>query len=293
MTGTINVDDNTILDSPYDAFGFIGDYIPNATPPAKAITNVFINGAVVRNVGTFVAQLQSAGSAPMSHVVASGVGLDGMMACAYGITLTQGGGNSGWSGSECAFPPFNILGLSTSSLDFGLLQQNQPSAARTVTVTNPGPDPAAISSVYATGGFAETNDCPASLAVGASCTATVTITPTQVQNYVGNLVINSNTPFAPDVVSLSGAVYNPNGNLALTATASADNTLAGFPASNANDDNQATYWQAANATGVLTRWTAAPTARPGPSWSRRRPTCSARTTRRAITSSTFPFPPPR
>jgi hypothetical protein len=252
MTGTINVDDNTILDSPYDAFGFIGDYIPNATPPAKAITNVFINGAIVDNVGTFVAQLQSAGSATMSHVTASGVGLDGLMACAYGITLTQGQGNSGWSGSECAFPPFNILGLSTTSMDFGLLQQNQVSAAQTVTVTNPGPDAAAISSVYATGGFAETNNCPASLAVGASCTATVTITPTQVQNYAGSLVINSDTPFAPDVVSLSGAVYNPNGNLALTATASADNTLAGFPAGNANDNNQATYWQAANPAGVLT-----------------------------------------
>ena len=142
-----------------------------------------------------------------------------MMACAYGITLTQGAGNSGWSGSECAFPPFNILNLSTTtSMSFGLL----------------------------------TNDCPASLAVGGSCTVTVNITPTQVQNYAGNLVINSDTPFAPDVVSLSGAVYNPNGNLALTATASADNTLAGFPAGNANDNNQATYWQAANASGVLT-----------------------------------------
>jgi hypothetical protein len=251
MTGTINVDNNTILDSPYDAFGFVGDYIPNSTPPAKAITNVFINGATVRNVGTFVAQLQSAGSATMSNVTASGVGMDGMMACAYGITLTQGRGNSGWSGSECAFPPFNILNLSTTSLDFGLLQQNQQSAAKTVTITNPGPDAAIISSVYATGGFTETNNCPSSLAVGASCTATVNITPTQVQNYAGNLVFNSNTPFAPDVVSLSGAVYNPNGNLALTATASADNTLAGFPAANANDNNQATYWQAANSTGVL------------------------------------------
>jgi hypothetical protein len=252
MTGTINVDDNTILDSPYDAFGFVGDYIPNATPPAKAITNVFINSAIVRNVGTFVAQLQSAGSATMSNVTATGVGLDGMMACAYGITLTQGRGDSGWSGSECAFPPFNILGLSTTSLDFGLLTQNQPGTAQTVTITNPGPNAADISSVYATGGFTETNDCPSSLAVGASCTATVDITPTQVQNYAGDLVISSDTPFAPDVVSLSGAVYNPNGNLALTATASTDNTLAGFPAGNANDNNQATYWQAASGTGVLT-----------------------------------------
>jgi hypothetical protein len=76
-----------------------------------------------------------------------------------------------------------------------------------------------------------------------------------VQQYTGSLVFDANplnNPFAPYVVSLSAAVYNPAGNLAVTATASADNTLAGFPASNANDGNQATYWQAANATGELT-----------------------------------------
>src|SRR6202023_337234 len=86
MTGTINVDHVAILDSPYDAFGFVGDYIPNATPPAYAITNVHINDAIVRNVVTFVFQRQPAGSATISHVVATGVGLDGQMACAYGIT---------------------------------------------------------------------------------------------------------------------------------------------------------------------------------------------------------------
>jgi hypothetical protein len=262
MTGTINVDHNTILDSPYDAFGFVGDYIPNATPPAYAIDNVHIDDNTVRNVGTFVFQLQSAGSHDtISNVTASGVGLDGTMACAYGITPTYGPGNSGWSGSECVFPPFNILSTSTSSADFGLVNLNTQSPAQTVTLTNPGPDPAPISSVYATGGFAETNNCPATLAVGASCTATVTVTPTAVQQYQGNLVFDanpSNNPFAPYVVSLSAAVYNPNGNLGLTATASADNTLAGFPASNANDGNQATYWQAANSTGVLTLQLAEP-----------------------------------
>jgi hypothetical protein len=256
MTGTINVEHNTILDSPYDAFGFVGDYIPNATPPAYAIDNVHISDDVVGNVGTFVFQLQSAGSNDtVSNVVASGVGMDGQMACAYGITPTYGTGNSGWSGSECAFPPFDYLSTSTSSLDFGLVNLNTQSPSQSVTITNPGPDAASISGVYATNGFAETNNCPATLAVGASCTATVTITPTAVQQYQGNLVFDANpinNPFAPYVASLSAAVYNPNGNLALTATASADNTLAGFPASNANDGNQATYWQAANSTGVLT-----------------------------------------
>jgi hypothetical protein len=254
MTGTINVDHNTILDSPYDAFGFVGDYIPNATPPAYAIDNVNINDNYVRNVGSFVFQLQSAGTISNTHVTGT-VGQDGTMACGYGITPTYGTGNTGYSGSECAFPPFDYLATSTSSLDFGLVNLNTTSPTQSVSITNPGPDPAPISSVYATGGFAETNNCPATLAVGATCTATVTITPTSVQQYLGNLVFDVNpasNPFAPYVVSLSAAVYNPTGNLALTATASADNTLAGFPASNANDGNQATYWQAANSTGDLT-----------------------------------------
>jgi Alpha-1,3-glucanase catalytic domain D1/Alpha-1,3-glucanase catalytic domain D2/F5/8 type C domain len=256
MTGTINVDHNTILDSPYDAFGFVGDYIPNATPPAYAIDNVHIDDNTVHNVGTFVFQLQSAGSNDtISDVVATGtVGVDGTMACAYGITPTYGPGNSGWSGSECTFPPFNILSTSTSSLDFGLVNLNTQSPAQSVTITNPGPDPAPISSVYATGGFDETNNCPTTLPAGASCTATVTVTPTAVQQYQGNLVFDASpapNPFAPYVVSLGAAVYNPNGNLGLTATASASNTLAGFPASNANDGNQATYWQAADSTGQL------------------------------------------
>jgi hypothetical protein len=263
MTGTINVDHNTILDSPYDAFGFVGDYIPNATPPAYAIDNVHIDDNIVHNVGTFVFQLQSAGSNDtISNMVATGTaGLDGTMACAYGITPTYGAGNTGWSGSECTFPPFNILSTSTSSVDFGLVNLNAQSPAQTVTLTNPGPDPAPISSVYATGGFAETSNCPATLAVGASCTVTVTVTPTAVQQYLGHLVFDANplnNPFAPYVVNLSAAVYNPNGNLALTATASADNTLAGFPAGNADDGNQATYWQAANSTGVLTLQLAKP-----------------------------------
>jgi hypothetical protein len=254
MTGTINVDHNTILDSPYDAFGFVGDYIPNAIPPAYAIDNVHINDDIVHDVGTFVFQLQSAGSADtISNVVSTGtVGLDGTMACGYGITPTYGSGNTGWSGSECAFPPFDILSTSTSSLSFGLVNLNTQSPSQSVSITNPGPDPVPLSDVHATGGFAEANDCPATLAVGASCTATVTITPTVVQQYLGNLVFDSTTPFAPYVVSLNAAVYNPNGNLALTATASADNTLAGFPPGNANDGNQATYWQAAGASGVLT-----------------------------------------
>jgi hypothetical protein len=51
-------------------------------------------------------------------------------------------------------------------------------------------------------------------------------------------------PYAP--------ARNVNGNLALTAAASASSTLAGFPASAANDASQDTYWQAAGSAGTFT-----------------------------------------
>ena len=41
-------------------------------------------------------------------------------------------------------------------------------------------------------------------------------------------------------------------NLALTGTVTASNTLSGFPAGNANDGNQNSYWQAAGSSATLT-----------------------------------------
>ena len=70
----------------------------------------------------------------------------------------------------------------------------------------------------------------------ASASATPTPTPTA-----------SATASATGSASATGAA-----NLALTGTVTASNTLSGFPASNANDGNQNTYWQAADSTATLT-----------------------------------------
>ena len=70
----------------------------------------------------------------------------------------------------------------------------------------------------------------------ATATASATATPTA-----------SPTASATATASATGAA-----NLALTGTVTASNTLSGFPASNANDGNQNTYWQAADSTATLT-----------------------------------------
>ncbi len=58
-------------------------------------------------------------------------------------------------------------------------------------------------------------------------------------------------PFSLYTASIAPYVTAP-ANLALTGTVTASNTLSGFPASNANDGNQNSYWQATGSSATLT-----------------------------------------
>jgi endoglucanase len=79
------------------------------------------------------------------------------------------------------------------------------SASQRITVTNSGDAPLTISSVTATGDFAQTNDYTAPLAVGAACHIDVTFTPTAVGARTGNIAIVSNDAASPKNIALSGA----------------------------------------------------------------------------------------
>jgi hypothetical protein len=71
--------------------------------------------------------------------------------------------------------------LSPASLSFAPQPVGTTSAPQTVTLSNPGNAPLAISSISIANGnvtnFAQVNDCGARLAAGASCAITVTMTP--------------------------------------------------------------------------------------------------------------------
>ena len=61
------------------------------------------------------------------------------------------------------------------------------SSPQAVTVTNGGEVPLNVTSILAAGNFSQTNNCPSSLAVGATCTVNVVFTPTGTglrQNYL-------------------------------------------------------------------------------------------------------------
>jgi hypothetical protein len=96
--------------------------------------------------------------------------------------------------------------LSNSKLQFTSQQVGTTSPPKNVQVTNTGNLPATISSITIVGAFAETNNCPATLAVFQKCTISVTFTPTGKGSAGGELYVNAVS--SPQMVELIGAGTN-------------------------------------------------------------------------------------
>ena len=116
-------------------------------------------------------------------------------------------------------------------------------------MTNPGTSAITISSVVASGPFAETNNCGSSLAANGSCTVNVTFTPTAGGAATGEVAITNSATASPIGASLSGTGLTSTTNLALSATMTASSSYSGFPATNANDGNTSTYWESEDGAG--------------------------------------------
>lgn len=103
--------------------------------------------------------------------------------------------------------PAPAVTLAPVALDFGNQTVGGLYPARTVTLTNSGTAELASIDVQVSGtGFARTGAaCPASLAVNASCTLTLTFTPaTAGLDYTGTLRLTSNASGSPHTVALAG-----------------------------------------------------------------------------------------
>jgi hypothetical protein len=106
--------------------------------------------------------------------------------------------------SGTGFAPTPTVRVSPTSLNFGKVKIGTTSAPRTVTVANTGNSPVVILSVASTGPFAQTNNCPGSLPVAASCAMSVTFAPKAAGAVTGRLTITDNAVGSPQVVTLSG-----------------------------------------------------------------------------------------
>ncbi|MDX6207096.1 MAG: hypothetical protein QOF39_3153, partial [Frankiales bacterium] len=95
-------------------------------------------------------------------------------------------GNTGWPAAQlsdlevfaAAGGTSASLSASPTALTFGATTVGATSSAQSVTLQNTGSATASVSSVAATGDFAQTNTCGSSIAAGASCTVSVTFRPT-------------------------------------------------------------------------------------------------------------------
>lgn len=99
------------------------------------------------------------------------------------------------------------LTSSAYAVSFPSQRVGTKSTERKLTLTGVGP--LTIKSISVTGNFTESNDCPSSLASGASCTVEVTFTPAATGTRTGSLVIATDGFFNPDVtISLAGTGEN-------------------------------------------------------------------------------------
>jgi hypothetical protein len=110
--------------------------------------------------------------------------------------------------------PAPAVTLSTNALTFNPQMVTTTSAAMPVTLTNSGTGPLTITSIVASGDFAQTNTCPASpntlpsTAPGNTCTINVTITPTTTGPRAAALTITDNANGSPHVVTLNGTGWD-------------------------------------------------------------------------------------
>lgn len=96
------------------------------------------------------------------------------------------------------------VALSASSLDFAGQVVGTTSAAQVITLSNAGNAALVVSSIAASGDFAQTNTCGSSVAAGASCSVNVTFAPTEAGIRNGALTITDDALGSPHVVNLSG-----------------------------------------------------------------------------------------
>ena len=102
-----------------------------------------------------------------------------------------------------------VANLSASTLDFGTRAINTTTQGSPITLSNIGGAALSIDSIGVSGAnatdFAQTSNCPASLAPATSCSITVSFTPSAAGTRTATLVVQDNASGSPHTVSLSGS----------------------------------------------------------------------------------------
>ena len=108
------------------------------------------------------------------------------------------------------------VSLSVYGLGFNVTSVNSTSPTQTVTLSNTGTAPLLINSIVVVGDFVQTNDCGTTVAIGASCTLSVTFKPADIGGRGGSITITDNDnglSGSTQVLLLSGFASGPVASL--------------------------------------------------------------------------------
>jgi hypothetical protein len=167
------------------------------------------------------------------------------------LTVNAGGVTNTVSLSGTGTAPGPVLNVNPASLTFAKTVVGSADPPQSVTISNSGTTSATVSSVTVTGDFSQANNC-GTIAVGASCTVTVTFKPTVGGSRTGTLSVNSNANNSPATVGLSGTGIDGSTDLAAGQPASASSANGPYVASNMTDADPSTYWESVN--GTFPQW---------------------------------------
>ena len=141
------------------------------------------------------------------------------------LTVTDNASGSPQSVSLTGTGTVSAVTLSPSSLSFGNQPLGTMSAPQAVTLTNTGGATLTITSIGATGDFAQSNNCGSTVAAGAICTINVTFTPTAPGARTGTLSVTDNATGSPQSLSLTGTGAVPAASVSPSSLSFGNQTL--------------------------------------------------------------------
>ena len=116
----------------------------------------------------------------------------------------------------------STLSFNPTSLDFGNQPVNTTSGKQPITVMNTGTAAVNITTIVASAGFGETDNCVGALPASGTCTIQATFTPTTATVFTGTIMVNDDAADSPQSVALSGTGTNSGPTLVSIAVTPSD-----------------------------------------------------------------------
>ena len=203
------------------------------TFPAQLVgTSSSAQSVTLSNTGSAVLSITSiTTSGDFSQTNTCGASLAASASCTLSVTFTptaSGSRSGSLTITDNASPATQtvsltgtgtlpVVSLSPASLTFPAQQVGTSSKAQLVTLKNTGSATLRITRITVSGDFSQTNPCGSSVAVGASCTLSVTFKPTAAGTRTGAVTITDNATPSTQTISLTGTGTAPVVSLSPTS----------------------------------------------------------------------------